>query len=52
MFSFQSLKFPPLRIGTRFRLADIEAIVTEGVKNYFKCENFLGFDSTSLANYS
>jgi hypothetical protein len=52
MFSFQSLKFPPLRIGTRFRLANIEAIVTEGVKNYFKCENLRGFDSISLANYS
>jgi len=25
MFSFQSLKFAPLRIGTEFRLADIEA---------------------------
>jgi hypothetical protein len=52
MFFFKSLKFSPLRIRTRFRLADIEAIVTEGVKNYFKCENLRGFDSISLANYS
>jgi hypothetical protein len=29
MFSFQSSKFAPLRTGTEFRLADIEAIVAE-----------------------